>query len=80
MQTKKKLVLSKETLRNLQPAEMRMAVGGGFDTVNLITMLVEYSLGHCSQPLMCAGSEGGCPSGVACDTDPAVGCLVTTGA
>jgi hypothetical protein len=45
MQTKRKLSLSKETLRNLQPAELRMAAGGG--GLACVLELIHLSLDYC---------------------------------
>jgi hypothetical protein len=47
MQTKRKLSLSKETLRNLQPAEMRMAAGGISGVACLVTETIGISLQIC---------------------------------
>jgi hypothetical protein len=47
MQTKRKLSLSKETLRNLQPTEMRMVAGGISGVACLATELITVSIGLC---------------------------------
>jgi hypothetical protein len=46
MQTKRKLSLSKETLRNLQPTEMGMVAGGGEITgIITVTLWISDHLG-----------------------------------
>jgi len=79
MHTTKKLTLSKETLRNLRPAELHAVAGAGISKSDLIMWMIGYSLEYCTGPFMCGTPTEGCGS-AGCDTNPGAGCTVTTSA
>jgi len=56
MQTKRKLSLSKETLRNLQPTEMQMVAGGG-GVACFVTETILLSIEVCTT--LTGGNTGG---------------------